>query len=249
MAASATGCQGFCQACGKEHSLPRGASLTAAGLLMEQLAEQERIDFDVPLQLADSRLATSFLFGPAKGKMFGVMEALTPQGTKIFLRAFSGQYNGAWQVPGWVGPLFDLHAFHRVHDREESRIKELGRQMEGMRADTSAHMILTARRKKMSQNLMRRLHGLYRVYNFSGQVSCLAGVFPEGMGIPTGTGDCCAPKLLQYAAVNNIRPLSLTEFYWGKATASGSRQHGVVYPSCQAKCYPLLGFMLCGLEA
>ena len=107
-------------------------------------------------------------------------------------------------------------------------------------------------RKKKSQQLMRAIHSLYRLHNFHGQVASLERVFAAGTdkkGLPpTGTGDCCAPKLLQHAAVHNLTPLAVAEFYIGKENRSGSRQHGCFYPSCQAKCYPILGFMLCGAD-
>ena len=95
---------------------------------------------------------------------------------------------------------------------------------------------------------MRDIHALYRLRNFRGQVAGLEEIFPPGMGIPTGTGDCCAPKLLQYAAEHELLPLGLAEFYWGRKNASKTRRQGYFYPSCQIKCQPILGFMLCGLE-
>jgi len=66
--------------------------------------------------------------------------------------------------------------------------------------------------------------------------------------IPTGAGECCAPKLLNYAALNGLKPVGLSEFYWGKENKSGTRQHKQFYPACVEKCQPILGFMLCGAE-
>jgi tRNA pseudouridine32 synthase/23S rRNA pseudouridine746 synthase len=63
-----------------------------------------------------------------------------------------------------------------------------------------------------------------------------------------GVGECCAPKLLNYAALNGLKPLGLSEFYWGKENKSGTRKHGEFYPACAEKCQPILGFMLCGIK-
>lgn len=41
------------------------------------------------------------------GKMFGVLVVAAPDGPIGFLRGFSGMLDGSWQVPGFVGPLFD----------------------------------------------------------------------------------------------------------------------------------------------
>jgi hypothetical protein len=113
---------------------------------------------------------------------------------------------------------------------------------------------LVDERKGLSRRSMRAIHELYRVHSFGNRTdradraASLFDIFPAGRGVPTGTGDCCAPKLLQYAILHNMTPLGLAEFYWGRESRSGARLHGEFYPSCQDKCYPILGYMLCGLE-
>ena len=57
---------------------------------------------------------------------------------------------------------------------------------------------------------------------------------------------CCAPKLLNQAALAGLAPLSLAEFYFGRENRSQTRQHGRFYAPCTDKCSALLGFMLCG---
>jgi hypothetical protein len=199
-------------------------------------------------KIVDEDFSTSSLFGKCRGKMFGVMVARIPDGRTTAVRAFSGQYNGSWQVPGWVGPVFDLAAFHRVHDDEERKIKELGRRLEEEVHGSAEQRRLITLRKQLSRQLMARIHGLYRLKNFAGQAASLGELFSQDRGIPTGTGDCCAPKLLQYAVEHELSPFGLAEFYWGKSSRSGVRRHGAFYSSCHSKCYPILGFMLCGLE-
>ncbi|HEU4726682.1 MAG TPA: hypothetical protein VFT22_02300, partial [Kofleriaceae bacterium] len=50
------------------------------------------------------------LDAPGGGKMFGVLVVATPGGRIGYLRGFSGMLDGAWQVPGFVPPLFDAAA-------------------------------------------------------------------------------------------------------------------------------------------
>ncbi|MCI5138390.1 MAG: hypothetical protein D3922_08230 [Candidatus Electrothrix sp. AR1] len=240
------GAVGFCQSCEQEHCLPASPAEEAALQLMKTLESEGRIDFALPSHRADPRCSVDYLWGPARGKMFGVLIAQAPNWDKVHLRAFSGQYNGLWQVPGWVGPVFDCNAFHQVHDDEERAIKKLTRQIDGLVPSCPERQDLVRLRKKKSQQLMREIHSLYRLQNFHGQSAGLKKIFHSDKGVPTGTGDCCAPKLLQHAALHGLTPLGLTEFYLGKENASGSRQHGCFYPSCRTKCYPILGFMLCG---
>ena len=64
----------------------------------------------------------------------------------------------------------------------------------------------------------------------------------------SGFGDCCAPKLLNFAARHGIRPEAIAEAWWGRAPPGGGRESGVLYDSCEDKCERILGFSLCGLD-
>lgn len=242
------GGSGWCAACGAEHAFARGPAYEHAVLLMRELEEKERIDLEVPTAEADPRFATDYLFGAARGQMFGVMVCKDQGGNHRVLRAFSCQYNGEWEVEGWVGPLFDVTAFKALTCDVEKRIKELGAEMARRDGHGQAAEKLRRQRKELSRQLMKEIHALYLVTNFRGETRPLAEVFNGSGGIPTGTGDCCAPKLLHHAAQNNLTPLGIAEFYWGRENRSGTRQHGRFYSACKEKCAPILGFLLCGLE-
>jgi len=64
---------------------------------------------------------------------------------------------------------------------------------------------------------------------------------------PAGSGECAAPKLLQYAFKHGMQPLALAEFWWGQPPKSEVRQHQHFYSACQGKCQPILGHMLEGV--
>ena len=64
---------------------------------------------------------------------------------------------------------------------------------------------------------------------------------------PGGAGECAAPKLLQYAFLHGMRPISMGEFWWGDSPKGEIRRHGKFYPSCKGKCAPILSHMLKGL--
>jgi hypothetical protein len=199
-------------------------------------------------RMPEPALAIDWLFGPARGKMFGMLECVRTDGTKIFLRAFSGQYNGFWLACGWVPPLFDVDAFQAVSGAVELQIKAIGREIDGEKKFGDKWLALRRERRHLSRQLMKKLHSLYRLTNFRGETAALSDVFLGKTGIPTGTGDCCAPKLLNFAARHQLRPVGLTEFYWGRENQSGTRHLGSYSGSCLEKCRPILGFMLCGLE-
>lgn len=65
---------------------------------------------------------------------------------------------------------------------------------------------------------------------------------------PSGTGECCEPKLLQYAFTHGMRPIEMAMFWWGEPPKTEIRQHGQFYPACNGKCKPLLTWMLKGMN-
>ena len=240
-------CYGWCSRCHKVHGLQVGHARALCQDVMHRLEQAKRIDWHVPEAQADPRLATDYLFGPARGQMFGVMEYVDAQGQVGYAKAFSGQYNGIWHVDGWVDPLVDTREMDRMCQPVERKIKDLGRTIAGLVANDPLRKELIHQRRTLSKNLMRKIHGLYTVSNFRGETRPMADVFTGHGGMPTGTGDCCAPKLLNHAVQNQWIPLGIAEFYWGRENRSGSKRHGRFYPACAEKCQPILGFMLCGL--
>jgi tRNA pseudouridine32 synthase / 23S rRNA pseudouridine746 synthase len=104
---------------------------------------------------------------------------------------------------------------------------------------------LKQQRQILSQTLQARLHQTTTITNFAGETKSLQKLRPAGL--PAGSGECCAPKLLHYAASNQLTPLAMAEFWWGAAV--GDKQPGVFYAACVDRCQPLMGFMLSGLAA
>lgn len=241
-------CQGYCQRCDKIHTLGEGNSRMYALELIRQLETEKRIDLEVSADLADSKYSTDCLFGEFRGQMFGVLECENENRETVILKSYSCQHNGIWNCKGWVTPLVDTAVYQRVMEPSEKAIKALGRKIDLLEKLDPSRKDLVKERKSISQELMKNLFKLYIFTNFRGETVPIEEAFYREKGIPTGTGDCCAPKLLNYAALNNLKPLGISEFYFGLETRSGTRKHGEFYTSCEIKCEPILGFMLCGLE-
>ncbi len=241
-------CSGYCSQCRTTHHLSGEMAKYAAVDLIDRLTRERRLDLHAPAHQADPRFTTDYLFGPARGKMFGVMVCRRADGSMVTLKAFSGQYNGMWELEGWMPPLFDPAKWHTVNRRPEREIKRLGAEINSKGPETPEGKALVDERKRRSQKLMCALHNLYRLHNFRAQNRSLQDAFIGRNGIPNGTADCCAPKLLNFAARNNLFPLGLAEFYYGRTNKRGTRKHGHFYSPCEEKCGPILGYMLCGLE-
>ena len=129
---------------------------------------------------------------------------------------------------------------------------------------------LKSTRKRKSDHLQRWLFSQFIFQNARGERKDLLSIFrnyyllhsPQSvlathfatMGEqitlfpPSGTGECCEPKLLQYAFTHGMRPIEMAMFWWGKAPKTEIRQHKQFYSACNAKCKPLLTWMLKGMN-
>ncbi len=124
-----------------------------------------------------------------------------------------------------------------------------GRIMEEIRKITDEVASLKVMRSKMSDELQDWIFRQYIVHDPSGNESSIRDIFSsKGLTPPGGTGDCAAPKLLEYAFRNGMKPVAMGEFWYGKSPETAVRTHGHFYPSCTSKCGPLLGWMLKGIE-
>ncbi|MDP3557388.1 MAG: hypothetical protein Q8T03_08440 [Bacteroidota bacterium] len=239
---------GFCNDCGKIHSLPSDKAIPHCIELMKQLQAHCRIDFDISINNSNPKLSTQHLYSDSGGEMLGVLVCEDADGNEIVLKAFSSTHNGVWNVEGWVSHLADETKFMAIVNEGNLEIHPLTSYIQTLTKTSEEWNVKIIERKKISQKILSQLFELYEVSNFKNQKRNISNAFNLKKGIPNGTGDCCAPKLLNYAAKNNLTPISIAEFYWGKESLSGLRKEGEFYSSCKDKCEPLLGFMLCGLN-
>ena len=108
---------------------------------------------------------------------------------------------------------------------------------------------LERERHALSVDLQDWIFDHYMVSNALGETISIKEVFARrGLVPPGGTGDCAAPKLLQYAYSYGLKPLAMGEFWYGASPRREVRTQGHFYPACTGKCGPLLEFMLQGLE-
>ena len=110
-------------------------------------------------------------------------------------------------------------------------------------------MELKRLRKEMSDNLQEWIFRQYLVHDFNGNELSISDIFKSnGLVPPGGTGECAAPKLLEYAYRNGMKPLAMGEFWYGTSPDTAVRTEGHFYPSCTSKCGPLLEYMIQGLD-
>lgn len=105
-------------------------------------------------------------------------------------------------------------------------------------------------RKEKSAALQNQLFEQYSFLNKAGKTKSLGAIFSETIyeKPPAGAGECSTPKLLQFAFLNNLKPIAFAEFWWGASPKSEVRKHKHIYPACNGKCRPILKHMLEGIE-
>ena len=168
-----------------------------------------------------------------QGKMFGVLVYTAPDEKEThYIAAFSAMLDGSYLHEGFVPPIYMPQAMPIGQNREESR------------------------------RLQRLLFARYNVLNAAGETKNLLDIFAQEKAIipaeewfrserstdqplpPSGAGECCAPKLLQYAFARGWQPIALAEFWMGAVPKNELRREGCYYAPCSGKCRPILRWML-----
>ena len=108
---------------------------------------------------------------------------------------------------------------------------------------------LKEQRANLSAWAQQEIFKQYQFLNVENKTTNLLTIFKDStQNIPAGAGDCCAPKLLQYAFKHQLKPVCMAEFWWGKPLKTSIRKHQYFYPACTGKCKPILTHMLEGVS-
>lgn len=102
-------------------------------------------------------------------------------------------------------------------------------------------------RTALTDASLKKVFSLYSFTRFDGAAVSLDEIIVSHNGHlpPTGTGDCCAPKLLSYAFAHGLDPVSMDEVYYGRDTAH--KINGLSYAPCDERCGYILPSIL-GIE-
>ncbi len=183
-----------------------------------------------------------------------------------YIKAYSGQILGRSDWEGYVPAIFDYlqpDGYFKIHEAEitalNHRIKEAEALLpKGKR--TKEVEAMKQERKERSQALQRWLFSQFVITppptpqednNTDGEASVLKVFtdYAQRTGSrqtvpPGGTGECCAPKLLNYANQHGLKVKAIAEFWYGDSPKGIIRHHGQFYEPCQAKCMPILWYMM-----
>jgi|TARA_B100001113_G_scaffold322994_1_gene293764 hypothetical protein len=271
-------CKGYCLYCNRFHSLPRTKEAEeCARELIKTLKKRKSV--------SDETNASDFLVEDVYdeftgGKMIGILLCETNERTKekAMLKAFSGQWMGEWEVPGWCPPLAQLthNSLEYIEEREkiESLSEEIKRLEKKSSSDDVSALVreLKTKRKNTSRALLERIWDSYSLPSFRkdktrGEASDNSNnsdgsrrklielnirkcYHGDESKLPCGCGDCAAPKLLADCARKGWKPVAIAETWMGPNVKRGAglREEGVFYGACLERCRPILGHLLCDAE-
>ena len=134
----------------------------------------------------------------------------------------------------------------RAKKMQEERVAAVKSELQPLEDAITA---LKRRRHEMSDELQQWLFAQFQMLNSRGENRNLLEIFaPTPQQIPpSGSGECCEPRLLQYAFAHGLTPRSMAMFWWGESPKDVVRHDGHYYPACSGKCKPILAWMLSGL--
>lgn len=179
------------------------------------------------------------------GIMVGALVALDGAGAEKVLYTVSGvsrRIRGGYPGATYVEPIVSARALEASLSENDARIHSLTDEIS--RADAWRAPALRAERERLTDASWARVMSLYAFHSADGRVRSLRKICGDALP-PAGTGDCCAPKLLDFAFRAALRPVSMCEVYYGKPSAG--RAPGVPCPPCDARCALILPAML-GLD-
>lgn len=144
-----------------------------------------------------------------------------------------------------VPPIVSNKEINQVLQKNDEVIHQLTYKIQNSKNPEEIE-VLTKQRTLLTDESLQKVFDLYSFTCFDGKKITLNQIIKEKHKLPpTGTGDCCAPKLLSYAFKNGYLPISMDEVYYGKDTKN--KKNGCSYGPCDERCGFILPSIL-GLE-
>ncbi len=210
--------------------------------LIHTLETQKCLDFEKAPENRNKLFSTEELF-TKNGCMFGILICHTIDKKEIVLKAFSGQFKSHWVIDNWCKPLLNIEDYTELVSKTDPEIQSITNELKKTVQNSHEFTTLYKKRSTLSQKAFSKIQDLYNFLCADGVKRKFSDIVTSF--IPTGTGDCCAPKLLNEAFSRNLTPISMAEFYFGKPT--DTKKHLQFYEPCDEKCKIILPTML-GLD-
>ena len=170
----------------------------------------------------------------ANGIMIGVLVAKnSAQENKILftVSGISRKIEGKFHDAIFIEPIVSNRKIMSALQKNDKKIHLLTEKLKSCRKEDIQELQL--HRSTLTSESLEKVHELYSFYCFDGKIRSLKQICKNQLP-PTGTGDCCAPKLLNFAFKNNLTPLSMCEVFYGRSTEK--KISGCKYSPCDERC-------------
>lgn len=203
------------------HILPTEPARSLCLEMIKNIRSTGYLDYDGERLIKEESLFNNEI----GGLMLGILT--TTDGTVY--KAFSGIIDKRFELKPFVPQLFDSTLYQETIKDLDLQIHQVTKEIEKKPSKE-----LIEKRKALSNECWKKIAHLYHFHCADGKVRG----FEDTIGIycPSGSGDCCAPKLLNACYKDKKIPASLEEFFYGK----GTRESGNFYGPCDQKCKKLL---------
>ncbi|MBQ0038991.1 MAG: RluA family pseudouridine synthase [Treponema sp.] len=183
------------------------------------------------------------------GIMIGACHAKNEAGDEVLLYTVSGNARRIMDKENLIGgtfivPIVSNEEINKALCSNDGEIHRLTDEI-NRECDAARKAELKQQREKLTTESLAKVHDLYSFHCSDGtkkslkEICCISN---KGKLPPTGTGDCCAPKLLDHCYANGLVPFSMCEVYYGND--SETKKSGEVYGPCDERCGIILPEML-----
>lgn len=146
-----------------------------------------------------------------------------------------------------VNPIISQEEINKALSENDEEIHKITAIIKEKKLPEAEIKILKEKRNLLCNQSLEKVYDLYSFTCFDKKEKSLKELCKENFNSklpPTGTGECCAPKLIDFANKNNLQIISMAEFFYTEGMEFNLEN--ISYP-CDERCKIILPSML-GLE-
>ena len=142
----------------------------------------------------------------------------------------------------FVDAIVSAEQIEKALEKNDDEIHALTNTINSYSGPTEILESLKKKRLELTSQSQKNVFNLYSFYCIDGKKRSLKEICTNNFP-PTGTGECCEPKLLNYAFKNNLQPLSMAEILF-RRDEKFEEQDIKAIPPCDERCSLILPSML-----
>ncbi|MEE0893652.1 MAG: RluA family pseudouridine synthase [Treponema sp.] len=142
----------------------------------------------------------------------------------------------------FVDAIVSAEQIEKALEKNDDEIHALTNTINSYSGPTEVLESLKKKRLELTSQSQKNVFNLYSFNCIDGKKRSLKEICTNNFP-PTGTGECCEPKLLNYAFKNNLQPLSMAEILF-RRDEKFEEQDIKAIPPCDERCSLILPSML-----